>query len=442
LSTQQSSGNLAPATSASSDPAAGQSNVRGFNAQLLHLFIGRLFEMVLFSGDFGMQLLNMVPICSPSFIRNFLITLGSICTYLFLGEVGVPLSYIAIAVIVYRFTKLKQYTICDFQLENKKFMAYVVLPSVLAYTTDFLIRQRATGASTYIFALSTGLGVIYMTGFIVRLTPQLFITPQIKRVPYLPPRVMLSFAWDLACTDLLCYVIKVPSLFRVVCDLLIIVAIYQRWIYVHVGKQRLNEFGQLVGVDSETAAVYSGIRPPTVVRGDLNRASAQPANGQKPVKASNAQLTQPINKMARQVDESKSTRSFYLLIGVVILFVLVICIAPFVLRYLGTNRNSQQNFATNPPPDEHVKSAAANNKARRADTSQHKNEKRQATNIAAEELQRERAKQQHTFTSENSASSSPPPSPNAAADHLRQSSPSQKQNDKSKYSGKRDKSRT
>jgi hypothetical protein len=345
----------------------------GFNATLLHLFLGRLFDMVFYFAEFVVCIAPSVGFTQGNTYRGALLLVGFITLHLYLTSVRVSLSWVGIAVCLWKFKKLADWAPPLRASQQLGYLVWLVLPTCATYV--WFVRRYQTALPADQFALNLVAGVIYLTGALIRSRAQLGATYHIKRVPHLPPRLLASLLWDYACTDLLAYTIKIPPPFRIAPHLVALAVIYQRWIYIHVDRTRLNEFGRIIGVEGAEAAQYPGLQPALPMREREEReAAAVAAATAERDPTPRPPPTEPKNetreeRIARQRQDAPGTsRSLWLLVAGIVLLFLSIGAAGFAYQWSTGDPGAPADptdlpFRPHPPKPEKPPRAAGKGKA-------------------------------------------------------------------------------
>ncbi|KAJ7591456.1 cleft lip and palate associated transmembrane protein [Mycena floridula] len=147
-----------------------------------------------------------------------------------------------------------------------KYVSYVAIPTLAAYTVYSLMYESHKG--WYSFIISTLTSFVYMFGF-AQLVPQLIINYKLKSVAHMPMKAMIYKTLSTVVDDFFAFCIKVgneltlgwnvltnlqmPFLHRLACfrdDLVFLIFLYQRWIY-RIDPKRVNEYGQVLAEDAD-----------------------------------------------------------------------------------------------------------------------------------------------------------------------------------------------
>merc|ERR1719495_2226290 len=123
-----------------------------------------------------------------------------------------------------------------------RYLGMALFPLAFCYCIYSVIYNEHK--SWYSFVLGSCYGFLLTFGFIM-MTPQLFINYKLKSVAHLPWRMMTYKALNTFIDDILAFVIKMPTMYRIGCfrdDIVFFIFLYQRYIY-RVDHSRVNEFG-------------------------------------------------------------------------------------------------------------------------------------------------------------------------------------------------------
>eukprot|EP01012_Entosiphon_sulcatum_P020396 TRINITY_DN25356_c0_g1_i1.p1 TRINITY_DN25356_c0_g1~~TRINITY_DN25356_c0_g1_i1.p1 ORF type:complete len:537 (-),score=102.02 TRINITY_DN25356_c0_g1_i1:137-1726(-) len=213
---------------------ANDSEDRGFHAQLLHFFLGHLFEMGFHFAEFVVCLIPAFPLAKWMAARAVLVVIAGVVLYLYLSSVGVPLSWLGILICGYRFRKMATWELPVRAVgQQLNALVYVIIPALIGYLLYW--RYAVRGAFSYTFYLYATAGVIYLSAFIVRFPAiNVFITLRERMVPFFTLRDCIWLVFQLSCIDMLSYVMKIPPPFRVASHILLGLHLIQRWFYVRV----------------------------------------------------------------------------------------------------------------------------------------------------------------------------------------------------------------